>query len=230
MIMSGFMNKNTYIIGDVHGCFYTLQNLINKLPKYADIIFLGDLCDRGMYTKEVITFIKNKNYRCVQGNHDIYMIKYLKNALHGIQSDWNTKAMYSGKATVDSYKNCDDILIDEHIHWLESLPTYIEIESYFITHGFGLPYYKRKDEKKAQLSLKVNRISTTKYSTDWEEDYDEYPIINIFGHDTFDEVQVGNNYYAIDTGCAYQNKLTALELGSMRIIDMVMDERDVGKT
>ena len=43
MIMSRLMNKNTYIIGDVHGCFYTLQNLINKLPKYADIIFVGDL-------------------------------------------------------------------------------------------------------------------------------------------------------------------------------------------
>lgn len=36
-----------YIIGDVHGCYDTLIALIKKLPEKAEIIFLGDLIDRG---------------------------------------------------------------------------------------------------------------------------------------------------------------------------------------
>ncbi|MEN8303743.1 MAG: metallophosphoesterase [Campylobacterota bacterium] len=220
------MSKNIYVIGDVHGCFYTLKNLVAKLPENADLIFVGDLCDKGLHTKEVIAFIKENNYRCVLGNHDVHMLKRLKSALCGIDSAWNTKVLFSGHTTVDSYKNCEDVLIDEHIDWIDKLPSYIEIENYFITHGFGLPYYQRKDEKKSQLALRTNRISSEKHREDWEEGHEEYDVINIFGHDSFDEVQIGKNFYAIDTGCKYKNKLTAIELGSMKIIDVEADKRD----
>jgi len=33
-----------------------------------------------------------------------------------------------------------------------------------------------------------------------------------FGLCKFDEVLIGPNYYGIDTGCSYKNKLTAIEL------------------
>ena len=36
-----------YIIGDVHGCYDTLMALIAKLPEDAEIVFVGDLIDRG---------------------------------------------------------------------------------------------------------------------------------------------------------------------------------------
>ena len=44
-------------------------------------------------------------------------------------------------------------------------------------------------------------------------------VINIFGHCKFDEVLIGKNYYGIDTSCVYGNKLTALQLGSMKIFE-----------
>ena len=37
---------NTYIIGDVHGCFYTLQNNIYKMTGDAVLIFVVDICDK----------------------------------------------------------------------------------------------------------------------------------------------------------------------------------------
>ncbi len=37
----------TYIIGDVHGEYDTLLALVDKLPKDAKLIFVGDLVDRG---------------------------------------------------------------------------------------------------------------------------------------------------------------------------------------
>ena len=63
----------TYIIGDVHGNFQTLKALISKLPKNSEIIFVGDLVDRGLNSKEVIEFIRINNYKCVLGNHEKLM-------------------------------------------------------------------------------------------------------------------------------------------------------------
>ncbi len=33
--------ENTYVIGDVHGCFHTLQNLLIQLPQDAETHFCG---------------------------------------------------------------------------------------------------------------------------------------------------------------------------------------------
>jgi len=221
------MDKHTFVIGDVHGCFHTMMNLINTLPKDANLIFVGDLCDKGLYTKEVISFIKENKHQSILGNHDMYMIKHLKNALKGQNNAWNTKALFSGDATVNSYKACEESIIDEHIAWLSQLPTYLEFNHYFITHGFGLPYYQRKDITTYHPILRSNRLSSIRYREDWEKEYEMYNIINIFGHDTFDEVVNGDNYYGIDTGCKYGQKLTAIELGSMHISDVPVDKRDI---
>ena len=58
--------KDIYIIGDVHGCFYTLEKLLSKLNKNSEIIFVGDLCDRGFYSKEVIELIIENNYKSME--------------------------------------------------------------------------------------------------------------------------------------------------------------------
>ena len=46
----------TYVIGDVHGCINTLKELIDKLPVNANLIFVGDLCDKGKYSKDVLNY------------------------------------------------------------------------------------------------------------------------------------------------------------------------------
>lgn len=44
------------------------------------------------------------------------------------------------------------------------------------------------------------------------------------------EVQSAKNYYGIDTGCVYGNKLTAIELGSMRLYQQELLGKDVKKS
>ena len=66
----------TYIIGDVHGEFDSLRLLTDKLPKDSNLIFVGDLVDRGKKSKEVVEFVKSNNYLCVLGNHEKMMIDY----------------------------------------------------------------------------------------------------------------------------------------------------------
>ena len=43
-----------YIIGDVHGHYDTLMRLVDRLPQDAELIFVGDLIDRGSQSAEVV--------------------------------------------------------------------------------------------------------------------------------------------------------------------------------
>jgi serine/threonine protein phosphatase 1 len=216
--------NNTYVIGDVHGCYYTLLELVSKLPKNSELIFVGDLCDRGLHSKEVIEFVKSNNHKCIKGNHEYYMLEHL---LYESEPRWLTKEYMGGKETMQSYEGKDKLL-EEHLQWMQNLPNYILTDNYFITHAFCLPYFKRRDNKTVEHAMMVNRLNDKEeWGHDWEDGYEEYEVINIFGHDDYDEVQKGKNYIAIDTGCVYGNKLTALELGSMRVYQQDVLKRDV---
>ena len=223
------MNKidinNSYIIGDVHGCYNTLLKLVAKLPKGANLIFLGDLCDKGNFSKEVISFVKDNNYLAVKGNHELMMYRNIYKALQGQKQIWNTHKDYGGYKTVKSYQNSPSLL-KEHIDWIDSLPTYLEIENYFITHGYALPYYKRKGIKNYEIAFLTNRKKSKKFQHEWE-DVSSYNIINIFGHCVFKEVKRGKNFIAIDTGCVYNGKLTALSLKDLTTIDVKCDRKDI---
>ena len=218
--------KNTYIIGDVHGCYNTLIHLLKQLPIDANLVFLGDLCDKGNFSKETIEFVINNNYPCVKGNHEYLLYNHITNALyHDKHATWSNNKAYGGHKSIESYKDSPDVLV-KHLKWIETLPTCIEIGKYFITHGFGLPYYRRKDKKESQRKLFVNRVDIDDYKEDWE-DFTNYDVVNIFGHCNFDEVLVGDNYYGIDTGCVYGNKLTAIQLGTMKLFEEKVDKKDI---
>lgn len=77
------MNKIT-CISDIHGNFFTFLALLDKIPKDHIIICVGDLIDRGSYSRNVIQFVINqsnpnnenfnKNYqiiKSVKGNHEV---------------------------------------------------------------------------------------------------------------------------------------------------------------
>lgn len=212
--------SNIFVIGDVHGC-YTLLNLIKKLPKNSELIFVGDLCDKGNYSKDVLEFVIDNNYKCVKGNHEHFFYKHILNAVQkDKKSSWSSDFKLGGLQTISSY-NEDIILIRKHLNWINKLPIFIQIDKYFITHGFALEYYKKRDNKKYHNKFLFNRL----YSDTIEPDIDE-DIINIFGHCIFNEVQIGKKYFCIDTGCYNSGKLTAIQLGVNKIYQELLDKRD----
>jgi serine/threonine protein phosphatase 1 len=223
-------NQKTYVIGDVHGCYHTMIALIKKLPKDARIIFVGDLCDRGLYSKEVIEYIINNNHESTLGNHDYHFAKHIYEVLEGKTTRWNKTPQGGALATVQSY-NHDRAALKRAIAWINTLPQYIEIDNYFISHAFALPYYQRRKKRASFKALLFNRLSTgLRDDYPWEEGWREYKVINIFGHDDYNEVQIGKNYYGIDTGCVYGRKLTAIELGTMQLIEQPLLEMDVNRS
>ena len=213
-----------YCIGDVHGCYFTLMALMDKIPKGSKIFFTGDLCDKGNFTKEVIQYIIDNNHTVIKGNHDKFMEEYLlldMNGIEGKENVWSQKDIFGGAKTIKSYDG-DVNLAKKHIEFISTLPFFLLEGDYFITHGFGLPYYKRRRKSKRQImGNRINRVFK-----DWE-DYENYSVINIFGHCDFDEVEFGKNYIGIDTGCVYGRKLTALELGSNIIIEQDVILKDI---
>ena len=218
--------EDYWVIGDVHGCIFTLENLIKKLPKDAKPIFVGDLVDRGNFPKEVVEFVIQNNYLTVFGNHEYLMYNYARDAvMKNIPSMWSiSEKSYGGLKTLQSYTNSEDTLL-KHINFIEKLPKYIEIGEYFITHGFGLPYYQKRD--KSLMALYVNRLENI--FPDWEKDWKNYDIINIFGHTPYKEVLFEKNYIGIDTGCVFDNKLSALNLGTHKVISELTNEKDISK-
>lgn len=56
------------VIGDVHGEYDMLMRLMDTLP-HKNIIFVGDLIDRGPDSSKVVSFVKDNGYKCVVGNH-----------------------------------------------------------------------------------------------------------------------------------------------------------------
>lgn len=214
--------KNIYVVGDVHGCYYTLKGLIDLLPRDAQLIFVGDLCDKGNFTKEVIELVIQKNWRSLRGNHEDLMIHYIDN----LDSTWANDPQFGGSKTLASYGEDKETLV-RHLQWMETLPTYIMIENFFITHGFGLPYYQRRDDESCQKAIKNNRYSMKKkWSHEWEA-YEAYPIINIHGHDYQRKADaLEENIINLDTGCVYGKRLSAICLGTLEIISIDCDPRD----
>jgi serine/threonine protein phosphatase 1 len=199
--------ENTFVIGDVHGCYHTLMQLVKQLPLDANLLFVGDLCDKGNFSKEVIEFVKNNNHACVKGNHEVlYERNIIDAVILNITSEWSSDLRYGGKNTIQSYHG-DLNLIKKHLEWIKEFTVYIQIGKYFVTHGFGLEFYKNRDKKEYYDSLLSNR-----YFSDTIEPKISEDIINVFGHCIFEDVQKGEKYFCIDTGCSNGSKLTYMQL------------------
>lgn len=82
------------MIGDVHGCFDELAELLGRLgyvsgagtghchPDGRRAVFVGDLVNRGPATPDVLrlvmSMVASGDAKCVQGNHDLTLLEALK--------------------------------------------------------------------------------------------------------------------------------------------------------
>lgn len=225
-----------YIIGDVHGCIKTLEALIKKLPPNAKITFVGDLVDRGKDSKRVVEFVKEGQYDCVLGNHELVMSKVLPKILKNPKSAdshvWY--ALNGGYETMRSYgltgffKSKTDIAY-EHIEWFKQLPLYLEYPDIknndgrylVVTHAPVNSLWKFKN---AQLGTdESTKFRKEVLRSRKNQIVDNPDIFNIFGHTPYSLPIMKNHYANIDTGCVYSDgdllgNLTALEFPSMRTI------------
>lgn len=210
------------VIGDLHGCFDELIELLDKCEynKYKDIIILaGDLVDRGNKIKECLEFlINNKNVFSVRGNHDDKFLRYLnKNKVHT-------------KSLVDSIEQVgDSISYDKLFNKLHN--TIIKFGNNYITHaGFNPlkhPEYTTREfslyARKYDENLKTfTRDDSCPY---WYEVERSYPMYNLFfGHEIhIDKCRVKSNIYAMDAGCVFGDKLRAAIVTPTKGVEKIIE-------
>ncbi|MBC87120.1 MAG: hypothetical protein CL677_08050 [Bdellovibrionaceae bacterium] len=211
------MSENKlFAIGDVHGCFDQLKELISKLPldDSSTLVFLGDYVDRGPNSNEVIQFIidlkKKYNVVALRGNHEQMMIDYVDNP-----SSVNAGLfiLNGGSATLASYAQEDGQydIPNQHIVFLRNLPLYYETEDFFFVHA-GVPEISlseiNEEEHADQLLWIREPFLTT--TMNWEKTI-------VHGHTVFDNVVVGENRISLDTGCVYSGALSAMEFPSKKV-------------
>jgi serine/threonine protein phosphatase 1 len=225
-----------YIIGDIHGEYQLLLNLISKLPNDAKLIFVGDLINRGKESKEVIDFVKNYAFGTVRGNHEEYLLKYGTLFMELINQSkigtpiWTYRAISStlrsyGLLSCHSNKiiyNKESIKkLKDDMNWIASLPLYLELgqpKNYIlpvvVTHGSVGKYWLFKDKFPDYFAYYAlnNRNIPSSCS----------PIFNIYGHKSRNEVLIGENFVSLDTGCGKREygKLSAYCLETKEVISV----------
>ena len=121
----------TYAIGDLQGCFKSLEALLKKIDfsESRDTLwFVGDLVNRGPQSLECLRFVKDLGAaaHCVLGNHDIFLIL----CAH------QTKSPQKGD-TIADVLNAPDCA--ELIAWLQKQPLLFENEDFAMVHAGLLP-------------------------------------------------------------------------------------------
>lgn len=144
------MNR-TFTVGDIHGWDEPLIELLELVEfDYENdvLISLGDLCDRGPNTWEVLeVLLKIKNLIFIKGNHDYCFQKYLEKDNNYIY-DWGLRM---GSTTIESYEKHGWENIKKHKSLIKSgLPYHSENNICFVHGGFDR-YRKIKKQHETYL-------------------------------------------------------------------------------
>jgi serine/threonine protein phosphatase 1 len=212
------------VIGDIHGCLNTLQELVKKLKRLypsVQLYCVGDLIDRGNFSFEVIEYVRDEGIKFTPGNHDYMFYYFIKKPTSNMGASW----IYNGfEKTISSYDNKFE-KISEHLDIIAQAPLFFNLPDCFISHAGISQYYNsilgadplsniEKLEEELQKSIaKEQGILWTR------DELMNLGKLQIVGHTRRQDVlyQKRNNVAYIDTSVYTCNKLSAV----------VIDEGDI---
>jgi serine/threonine protein phosphatase 1 len=202
--------ERIFAIGDIHGCYDPLLELLDRVPidwSRDQLVFMGDYIDRGPKSFEVVDHLVelkalHPGIVFLKGNHEQMLADYLSG------KDRMTYLYNGGQQTLDSYMMHARQAIrypipDQHLRFFESLALFHETENYIFVHA-GLRQDVPLDQQGPEdlLWIREKFIYTTQ----------SFGKRVVFGHTPFDEPLVEPNKIGIDTGAVFGNKLTCLQL------------------
>lgn len=200
-------NERLFVIGDIHGCYDELKDLLEKTdkiikPETESYVFLGDYIDRGPRTKDVIDLLVERSYHhpanhiFLKGNHEDMMLEQDQSwALNGAESVLKSY----GKTWVDLPNFLYD-LPSEHRKFFNGLRShYHEGRVYCVHAGInpGIPLDEQPDQ------MKFWGRGFVKYQGAYPDD-----VFVVFGHTPNYTLQENPNSLGIDTACVFGGKLT----------------------
>jgi len=226
------------IIGDVHGCFDELQELMTMLgysvqkngdgyrvsvPENRKAIFLGDLVDRGSKIPDVLRLVMGMvqagTALCVPGNHDMKLLQKLRGK--------DVKMAHGLAGSVAQLETESPEFKSKIAEFLDSL-----ISHYVLDDGkLVVAHAGMKEEMQGRGSGAIRSFALfgeTTGETDefglpvrynWAADYRGRASV-VYGHTPITEPQWLNRTINIDTGCVFGGKLTALRYPEQEIVSV----------
>jgi protein phosphatase len=217
------------IVGDVHGCYDELLellellgyqpdgNAIHRHPAGRQLIFVGDLVDRGPKIVATVTLIWRMVEAgvafCVPGNHDNKLLRYLRGrpvqVNHGLDA---------------SIAEIEALPASERVSWVEAYELFIGgLGSHLILNNGRLvvAHAGIREDDHGRDSPRIRAFTLYGSPTgetdenglpirlNWAADYTGAAAV-VYGHTPIAEPAWQNNTINIDTGCVFGGRLTAL--------------------
>jgi polynucleotide kinase-phosphatase len=228
------------IIGDIHGCYGELLQLLERLgytaahdggdglarwipPQGRKAVFVGDLVDRGPNSPAVLRLVMQMvedGYAfCVPGNHDVKLVRKLRGKdvqlTHGIVETLAQLEKEPPEFTAKAHSFLDGLI------------------SHYVFDGGRLvvAHAGMKEEMQGRGSGKVRDFALFGETTgevdefglpiryNWAADYRGEATV-VYGHTPIPEPEWLNKTINIDTGCVFGGKLSALRYPEKEIVSV----------
>jgi protein phosphatase len=222
------------IIGDVHGCFDELVELLRQLGYGVDegaltvqplngrkLVFVGDLVDRGPKIPQVLKLVMNAvaggTTLCVPGNHDMKLMRKLRGRdvqiTHGLAE---SLAQLSNEPE-DFRKRVAEFIDDLVSHYV------LDDGKLVVAHaGMKETMQGRGSGAVREFALFGETTGETdefglpvRYN--WAAEYRGSAAV-VYGHTPVPEPEWLNRTINIDTGCVFGGKLTALRYPEKELV------------
>ena len=231
------------IIGDIHGCFEELVELLTQLgysierqtngdgspgisvkpPEGRKLVLLGDLVDRGPKIPEVLrltmSMVQGGAALCVPGNHDIKLMRKLRGKdvqiTHGLADSLEQLDKESSEFRMQVCEFLDDLV--SH---------YVLDDGKLVVAHAGM-----KEEMQGRGSGRVRDFALygeTTGETDefglpvrynWAAEYRGRAMV-VYGHTPVPQPDWLNRTIKIDTGCVFGGNLTALRYPEKELVSV----------
>lgn len=151
----------TYAIGDIQGCFFTLQHLLSEInfsPSRDKLWLCGDLVNRGQHSLKTCLYLMSLGNSVVSvlGNHDLALL-----------------GMAYATLPIKTSHTLQDILESSHkakvLEWLKQMPLFYLEKNKVLVHAGLYPLWS--PEEAEGLSNEVSSILQSAEYTNFFKDF-----------------------------------------------------------
>lgn len=206
--------SRTLVIGDIHGCFDELQDLLAAAGLGADdrIVSVGDLVDRGPDSPAVYRFFREMpSTAAIMGNHERKHVHAYAGRVSPSPSVMTTRAQFGEESYPDA------------VEWMSERPTFLDLGDALVVHGFWEPGVSLENQMENVLTgvLSGEERLRRQSPTPWYERYDGPKPLIVGHHDHHrngEPLIHGDRVFGIDLGCVTGGWLCGLVLPEFRIV------------
>lgn len=201
--------QTTLIIGDIHGCYAELLDLLDRAGIGDDdlVVSVGDLVDRGPDPGPVVELFRTRRHAvALCGNHER---KHVRGLL--TYSQQVTRLQLGGR-------------YEDDVRWMATLPYHWETEAVRVVHwGLypGVPLEEVPEDVRAGTTSGEARLKERYGERPWYELYeDDKPVV--FGHAVVgaEPLVLRDRVFGLDTGVCHGMRLTGLLLPQFRLVSV----------